>query len=85
MAPRAKLAGTYETQTGVKLPVVINRDGGLSLIMPGAPEQKMLPYKGLKFRIPEFSDVVLEFVMENGQVTALKQIDPSGEYILKRK
>jgi hypothetical protein len=25
-----------------------------------------------------------EFVEENGQITALKQIDPSGEYISKR-
>jgi len=27
----------------------------------------------------------VEFVEENGQVTALKQIDPSGEYVSKRK
>ena len=80
-----KLAGTYETATGSRMQVVVNQEGGLSLTFPGTPEQKMLPYKGLKFRIPEFSDVVFEFVMENGQVTALKQIDPSGEYVLKRK
>ncbi len=44
-----------------------------------------MPYKGLKFRIPEFSDVVFEFVMENGKVSALKQRDATGEYVSKRK
>ena len=44
-----------------------------------------MPYKGLKFRIPEFSDVVVEFVMENGQVTAMTQRDASGEYRFKKK
>ena len=44
-----------------------------------------LPLIQLKFRIPEFADVVIEFVEENGQITALKQITPSGEYVAKRK
>jgi hypothetical protein len=44
----------------------------------GAPDQKLTPYKGLKFRIPEFADVVIEFAEENGQIVAMKQIDPSG-------
>jgi hypothetical protein len=35
--------------------------------------------------VQEFADVVVEFVEENSQITALKQIDPSGEYISKRK
>jgi hypothetical protein len=38
-----------------------------------------------KFRIPEFSDVIFEFVMENGQVKSLKRRDASGEYKLTRK
>ena len=54
-------------------------------LRPGAPDQKLLPYKGLKFKIPEFADVIVEFVEENGQITAIKQIDPSGEYVSKRK
>jgi hypothetical protein len=45
---------------------------------------KLIPYKGLKFRVPEFADVVLEFVEENGQIKTLKQTDPSGEYTFKR-
>lgn len=81
----AQMAGTYETPTGFKFQVVLKEDGSLFLVFPGAPEDKLTPYKGLKFRIPRFSDVVLEFVVENGQVTSLKQIDPSGVNVFKKK
>ncbi len=80
-----QLAGTYETPTGYKFQVVLKEDGGLFLVYPGEPEEKLIPYKGLQFRIKLFSDVIFEFVMENGQVKALKQRDPSGEYINIRK
>jgi CubicO group peptidase (beta-lactamase class C family) len=80
-----RLAGTYETPSGGKFQVAAKPGGGLVVIFPGSPEQKLILYRGLKFRIPEFADVVVEFVEENGQITALKQIDPSGEYVSKRK
>ena len=80
-----RLAGTYETPSGLKFQVVARAGGELYLVFPGQPEDRLIPYKGLKFRTPEFADVVFEFVEENGQVTALKQTDPSGEYVFKRK
>ena len=80
-----QLAGTYETPTGYKFQVVLKEDGGLFLVFPGQPEERLIPYKGLKFHIKLFSDVIFEFVMENGQVKALKQRDPSGEYVYIRK
>ena len=80
-----QIAGTYETPTGYKFQVVLKEDGGLFLVYPGQPEEKLLPYKGLMFRIKLFSDVIFEFVLENGRVTALKQRDPSGEYVFIRK
>jgi CubicO group peptidase (beta-lactamase class C family) len=80
-----RIAGTYETPTGQKFQVVYRPGDGLYALFLGAPDQKLLPYKGLKFRTPEFADVVIEFVEENGQITAMKQIDPSGEYVSKRK
>ena len=80
-----QLAGTYEGPTGNRFEVVAKENGSLVLVFPGEPEQKLVPYKGLKFRIPEFSDVVFEFVMENGQVKALTQRDGSGEYVFPRK
>lgn len=79
-----QLAGTYETPTAVKFQVVLKEDG-LYLVFTGQPEQKLIPIKGLQFRLKEFSDLVFEFVMENGKVKALKQRDPSGEYVLPRR
>jgi CubicO group peptidase (beta-lactamase class C family) len=80
-----KLAGTYETATGFKFQVVLKKDGNIYLVAPGQPEDKLVPYKGLKFRIQQFSDIVFEFVIENGQVKGLKQISPSGEYVYTKK
>jgi CubicO group peptidase (beta-lactamase class C family) len=81
----AQLAGTYETATGAKYQVVLKEDGSLAIVMTGRPDVRLLPYKGLVFHVKEFSDVAFEFVVENGQVTALKQRDPSGEFVSKRK
>ena len=79
-----RLAGTYETPTGAKFQVVMKAGSGLYLVFPGVPEQKLIPYKAMKFRVQEFADVVIEFVEENGQIKTLKQTDPSGEYTFKR-
>ena len=81
----AQLAGTYETPDGIKLQVVFNEAAGLSLVAPGAPPFKLNPTKGLKFSTPQFSDLVVEFVMEDGRVTGMKERDPSGEQTLPRK
>lgn len=80
----AKLAGTYETPTGLKFRVALKEDGSLNMVFAGQPEEPLIPYKGLRFRIKAFSDVVFEFVVEDGQVKALKQTDPSGENVFKR-
>ena len=79
----AKLAGTYALPTGQTFQVVLN-EGVLSLVLPGQ-KVDLIPYKGLKFRIKEFSDRVFEFVVENGQVKSLKQITPNGEIVLPRR
>ncbi len=84
-ATAQRLAGTYETASGGKFQVVLRPNSGLFIVQPGAPDQRLIPYKTLKFRIPEFADVVLEFVEEKGQITALKQITPAGEFVSKRK
>ena len=76
--------GTYETPAGGKFQVVMKAGRGLYIVSPGTPEKKLIPYKALKFRVQEFADVIVEFVEENGKITAVKQIDPSGEYVSKR-
>ena len=80
----AQLAATYETATEFKFQVLLKQDNFLYLVAPGQPEEKLIPYKNLTFRVSRFSDITFEFVMDNGQVSALKQKDPSGEYIMKR-
>jgi CubicO group peptidase (beta-lactamase class C family) len=81
-----QLAGAYETPAGFRFQVVLKaEDGNLHIVFPGQPDEKLIHYKGLKFRVQEFSDLVFEFVDENGQIKALKQRDPSGEYIFTRK
>jgi CubicO group peptidase (beta-lactamase class C family) len=80
-----RLAGNYETASGGKFQVAYRPGVGLFVVRIGAPDQRLVPYKGLKFKIPEFADVIIEFVEENGQITTMKQIDPSGEYVSRRK
>jgi hypothetical protein len=45
-----RLAGTYVTPNGGKFQVVMKPGSGLFVVFAGAPEQKLIPYKGLKFR-----------------------------------
>ncbi len=80
-----QLAGTYETPTGLKFQVGLTEEGGLKILFPGQPDLKLIPWKGLQFRVAEFADLVFEFVMENGQVKGLKQRDPSAEMMFPKK
>jgi CubicO group peptidase (beta-lactamase class C family) len=80
-----QLAGTYETPSGGKFQVALTEEGSLKIVFPGQPDVKLIPYKGLQFRVAEFADLVFEFVMENGQVKGLKQRDPSGEMLFPKK
>jgi hypothetical protein len=78
-------AGTYESAIGAKFEVVLKEDGVLGLVLAGQPLRPLLPWKPRRFRVKEFSDVVFEFVVDGGRVTALKQIAPSGEFVSVRK
>jgi CubicO group peptidase (beta-lactamase class C family) len=81
----ALLAGTYETPSGAKFAVALKEDGTLALAFTGQPDEALTHYKGLQFRMKRYSEVVFEFVIEDGRVKALKQRDPSGEYVFPRK
>jgi hypothetical protein len=78
-------AGTYETPTGAKFEVLLRQDGTLGVALPGQPFQALIPWRPRRFKVREFSDVLYEFVVSDGRVTALKQIDPSGEVTYPRK
>jgi CubicO group peptidase (beta-lactamase class C family) len=78
-------AGTYQTPTGAKFEVVLKENGALGILFPGQPFQALIPWKPQRFRLKEFSDVIVEFVVSDGRVTEMKQIDPSGEYRFTRQ
>ena len=80
-----KLAGVYLTPSKVKFEVRYQPGTGLSIAFPGAPPQKLIHVKGMQFRTPLFADDIYEFVLENGQVKALKERTPSGEYTFPRQ
>lgn len=79
-----RLAGSYETPTGTKIQIRYQENSGLSLVAPGGAPLPLMQVKGLRFRTPQFSDVIFEFVVENGQVNALKQTDPGSAYVFPR-
>jgi hypothetical protein len=74
-----QMAGEYQTPTGTKLQVRYQPASGLSLVAHCAPPVPLTQVKGLRFRTPQFADVVFEFVVDGGQVRALKRRDPGGE------
>jgi hypothetical protein len=45
----------------------------------------LIPVKSQTFRIKEYPDYSFVFVIENGEVTGFKQIDPSGEYKVEKQ
>src|SRR5882672_693319 len=79
-----QMAGEYQTPTGTKVQVKYQEATGLSLVFPGSPPFPLAQVKGLRFRTPQFGDVVFEFVVEGSQVKALKQRDPGGEVSLPK-
>jgi hypothetical protein len=79
-------AGRYLTPTGAKFEVVLQEGGALGLQFPGQPFQPLIPWKPRTFRVKEFSDVTVEFVVgADGKVTEMKQTDPSGEFVFPRQ
>ena len=79
-----QLAGTYVLPTGFTFPVVLREEGTLYVRFPGEPAYKLVHYKELQFRLQKFSDIIFEFVEEDGEITALKRRDPAGEYVFLR-
>jgi CubicO group peptidase (beta-lactamase class C family) len=77
--------GTYQTPDGGKVDVVLRPDGTLAIQSPSGTFQNLIPWQPRRFRTKEFADLLFEFTVADGKVTALKQSDPSGEYTLVRK
>lgn len=84
-ATLARYVGTYQTPTGAKFQVELREDGSFGVAFAGAPFQALLPWRPHCFKVPEFADVTIEFVVEGGKVVAMKQRDPSGEATFPRR
>jgi len=80
-----QLAGTYESPTGVKFQVVVQDNGRLATMYPGQPVGELIPYRGLKFRDSDYSDVMYEFMLNRDKVTGFKRRDGAGEFKYLRK
>jgi CubicO group peptidase (beta-lactamase class C family) len=78
-----KYAGKYVIAGSFINVELINKD--LYLIAPGQPRIMLIPVKPHTFRIKEYPDFSFVFVIENGEVTGFKQIDPSGEYKIDKQ
>jgi len=80
-----RLAGSYATATGTLFRIGVRPGSRLMLLSPGQLPLELVPYKGLTFRSPRFSDVTYEFIESDGRIIGLKQTDPNGEHVSDRK
>lgn len=78
------LAGTYVTATGLKWQVVVKDGDRLFWVLPGSPDWELAPWKPMRFRIPQFSDRVYAFELEEGRVARMKITAPEGVYLLRK-
>lgn len=76
-----KYAGKYKIGTNSVNVVLKNKN---HLFIQGSPDIELIPYKPNIFKTKEFADLTIEFIVENGKVTAMKQKDGSGEYEIKK-
>ncbi|HEU4869238.1 MAG TPA: DUF3471 domain-containing protein, partial [Pyrinomonadaceae bacterium] len=73
-------AGTYISPSGGK--TVLTFQPGKGLAIRGGPD--LQPWRPHQFRVKEFPDVVISFTVEGGKVLAMRQRDPSGEFVFQR-
>ena len=73
-------AGTYISPSGGRVVVTFLPGKGLSI--RGGPD--LQPWQPQRFRVKEFPDVVISFTVEGGKVLAMRQRDPSGEFVFTR-
>jgi len=64
--------------------VVVAFQPGKGLAIRGAGGADLQPWRPHQFRVKEFPDVVISFTVEGGRVVAMRQRDPSGEFVFPR-
>jgi len=71
-----------QSPSGGKVEVAFQPGKGLSI--RGAGGVDLQPWRPHQFRVKEFPDVVVSFTVEGGKVLAMRQRDPSGEFVFPR-
>ena len=75
-----RYAGTYVSPSGGR--VVVTFQPGKGLAIRGGSD--LQPWRPQQFRVKEFPDVVISFTVDGGKVLAMRQRDPSGEFVFPR-
>ncbi len=81
-ATQRKYAGKYKAPSGATVNVLYRP--GVGLVLPGSPDVELQPWRPQQFRLAKFPDAVISFDVKDGQVTAMRQRDPSGEFVFPR-
>ena len=77
----SQYVGKYD-YAGSEIELIL-KDG--NLVLPGPPDQVFIPIKKHLFKVQDFDDLQVEFVMDGDKVTAMKYKTPGGVYEVKRK
>ena len=80
----AKYTGSYE-QAGQVFKLSLNEDNKLTVVIPGQPVYELVPVKLDKFKLKQFSDVVIQFTSEKEAITGFDLSQPSGVYHFSKK
>jgi hypothetical protein len=75
-------AGSYVSPSGAKIEVAFQPGKGLSVRVGRGVD--LQPWRAHQFRVKEFPDLVVSFTVEGGKVVAMRQRDPSGEFVFAR-
>jgi hypothetical protein len=78
----SKYTGKYKIGTNSVKVFIKNK---AHLFIEGSPDLELIPYRSNIFKIKEFSDASVEFVVKNDKVVAMKQKNGSGEYEFKKE
>lgn len=78
------LTGTYESVSGARWQVLVKNGTNLCLCFPGTPDVELVPYKPMRFRIPQFPDRVYAFGSDEAGTFQLRITGPEGGYLLNR-
>jgi hypothetical protein len=76
--------GNYEL-AGQTIKLSLNEDNKLVVVIPGQPVFELVPIKVDKFKIKQFSDIIIQFINENGMITGFDLSQPSGVFRYTKK